>query len=160
MHTMNFTHMALTRIIIAIAFMLCCIVQSAAAFQSTPLDSATLTGDWKIDYTQSYDKIGASEKAELDKLSQTHLDQLRSNHEGMTYQFDSNGTFTKSLASGASVSGSWQLNNTGTLLELNYSTGAVQAYQVLGSTSTTLHLKLTGQYADSIIFKELHLIKQ
>ena len=165
MHVLNPTHMDLARKATTIKIALCLILliglaPAAMAFQTASLDSATLAGNWKIDYTQSYDKVTTSQKAELNKLSQSHRDQLKVNQEGMTYHFDANGTFTISLAAGASVSGTWQLNSAGDLLDLNYVIGTVLSYEVKGATSTTLHLKLTGQFPPSIIFQELYLIKQ
>jgi len=121
--------------------------------------SADFVGQWKIDYATSYAEIDSVQSQRLSQLTEAHRDKVKANYETMVFDFDQSGTFT--ITRGAnSVNGSWSFNQTNNLFTLTYSSGTVFEYSLVDVQATSLRIKLTNSFQDSIILKELFLIKQ
>ena len=132
------------------------LMPGSALAQTTNND---IVGEWKIDYPASYATIDSTTLKSMSEYSTAHKDQIKNNYESMVYTFTQGGTFTVTLGAN-SVSGTWGLTSVDNKLTLDYSTGTSMEFTVVNAQTGSLHIKLINSLDDSIILKEMFLIKQ
>ncbi len=77
-----------------------------------------ITGTWVMDYDQSTQKMNSSSRSHLDSIKKGQRDRIQNSYTGRKDTYSADGSYYRLLADGRDVSGSWQLTNKDSQIEI------------------------------------------
>ncbi|GAA3553842.1 hypothetical protein [Snuella lapsa] len=120
---------------------------------------AQLTGNWKLDYTATYNHTSTAMRAKLDALPLETRSNITSAYRNRTMTFKTDNSFVMTLADGRKVTGSWALDQANSLLEVTTPNGKVFNYKINSLDSALLVIVLEAQKSANALFPEMHFTK-
>lgn len=113
---------------IYIALVICLIMIPLNVTSQEKTIQKEIIGTWVMDYNESKQKMNISSRSHLDSIKKGQRDRIQNSYTDRKDTYSADGNYYRLLADGRDVSGSWQLINKDSQIEITGPDGESKLY--------------------------------
>lgn len=113
---------------IYIALVICLIMIPLNVTSQEKTIQKEIIGTWVMDYNESKQKMNISSRSHLDSIKKGQRDRIQNSYTDRKDTYSADGSYYRLLADGRHVSGSWQLINKDSQIEITGPDGESKLY--------------------------------